>query len=44
VIDCISDVADGLVSNVLCLQFPNGSTCPTPVATSTPEPTVTPTP
>jgi len=41
VIQCVDDVADELVSNVLCLQFPNGSTCPTPVV---PTPTVTPTP
>jgi hypothetical protein len=41
VIQCVDDLADELVGNVLCLQFPNGSTCPTPVV---PTPTVTPTP
>jgi hypothetical protein len=41
VIHCVDDVADGLVGNVLCLQFPNGGACPTPVV---PTPTVTPTP
>jgi hypothetical protein len=42
VVECVTDVADGLVGNVLCLQFPNGAAFPTPVAT--PTPTVTPTP
>lgn len=41
VIECVNDVADGLVSNVLCLQFPNGSACATP-AVPTPTPTSTP--
>ncbi len=41
VIDCVGDVADGVVGNVLCLQFPNGGTCPTPIV---PTPTVTVTP
>lgn len=38
VIECVNDVADGLVSNVLCLQFPDGSTCATPVPTPTATP------
>jgi hypothetical protein len=42
VIQCVDDVADELVGNVLCLQFPNGGACPTPAAP--PTPTVTPTP
>lgn len=41
VIQCVDDVADALVGNVLCLQFPNAGACPTPAA---PTPTVTPTP
>ena len=28
VIQCVDDVADQLVGNVLCLQFPNGAACP----------------
>jgi hypothetical protein len=45
VIDCVDAVADGVVSNVLCLQFPNGAACATPAPTATPEaPTPTPTP
>lgn len=42
VVECVNDIADGLVGNVLCLQFPNGGACPTPAAP--PTPTVTPTP
>ena len=42
VIGCVDSLADGVVSTLLCLQFPNGNACPTPVAT--PTPTVTPTP
>ncbi len=42
VIECVGDVADGLVGNVLCLQFPNAGACATPAAT--PTPSVTPTP
>ena len=41
VIDCVDDVANGVVSNVLCLQFPNGAACATPAA-PTPTPTSTP--
>jgi hypothetical protein len=41
VIQCVDDAADQVVGNVLCLQFPNGSACPTPAA---PTPTATPTP
>lgn len=39
---CIDATADQIVDELLCMQFPNGSACPTPVAT--PTPTVTPTP
>ncbi|MEO6028734.1 MAG: hypothetical protein ABIR79_17865, partial [Candidatus Binatia bacterium] len=42
VIECVGDVADGLVGNVLCLQFPNAGACATPAPT--PTPSVTPTP
>jgi hypothetical protein len=42
VIQCVDDVADELVGNVLCLQFPGSGTCPTPAPT--PTPTITPTP
>jgi hypothetical protein len=42
VIDCVDSIADATVGNLLCLQFPNGNTCPTPVATPTPTPTATP--
>jgi hypothetical protein len=38
VVDCVDDVADGVVGNVLCLQFPNGGTCATPVPTPTSTP------
>lgn len=42
VVDCVDSLADGAVSTLLCLQFPNGAACPTPVATPTPTPTSTP--
>lgn len=42
VIQCVDDVADGVVSNVLCLQFPNGGACATPAPTATPTATSTP--
>jgi hypothetical protein len=42
VIDCVDSTADHLVDGLLCLQFPNGAACPTPVATPTPTPTATP--
>lgn len=35
-IQCVDATADQLVGNVLCLQFPNGSACPTPNPTPTP--------
>jgi hypothetical protein len=34
--NCVDSVADGVVGNLLCLQFPNKGACPTPVPTSTP--------
>ena len=36
--DCVDRVADSVVGNLLCLQFPNQGACPTPV----PMPTSTP--
>jgi hypothetical protein len=39
---CVDSLADGVVSNLLCLQFPNGSACPTPTPSATPTPTSTP--
>jgi hypothetical protein len=42
VIDCVDSTADQLVDGLLCLQFPNGAACPTPVLTPTPTPTATP--
>lgn len=42
VINCVDDAADALVDGLLCLQFPNGQACPTPVLTPTPTPTSTP--
>lgn len=42
VTDCIDTTADQIVDELLCMQFPNGNACPTPVVT--PTPTVTPTP
>lgn len=42
VIDCVDSTADQLVDGLLCLQFPNGAACPTPVLTPTPTPTTTP--
>ena len=42
VIGCVDDAADALVDGLLCLQFPNGQACPTPVLTPTPTPTSTP--
>jgi hypothetical protein len=41
-IDCVDSTADALVDGLLCLQFPNGAACPTPVLPPTPTPTVTP--
>jgi hypothetical protein len=41
VIQCVGGVADQLVSNVLCLQFPTANACATP-AVPTPTPTSTP--
>jgi hypothetical protein len=40
VIACIDSTADQIVDELLCLQFPNGGACPTPVPT--PVPTATP--
>jgi hypothetical protein len=42
VVDCVDSLADEAVSTLLCLQFPNGAACPTPIATPTPTPTSTP--
>lgn len=43
VIDCVDSIADGLVGNLLCLQFPNASACPTATpGVPTPTPTSTP--
>ena len=43
VIGCVDSIADGLVGNLLCLQFPNASACPTATpAVPTPTPTSTP--
>jgi hypothetical protein len=42
VIDCVDSTADKLIDGLLCLQFPNGAACPTPVLTPTPTPTSTP--
>jgi len=39
-IDCVDRTADSIVTNHLCLQFPNGGACAT--ATPTPTPTSTP--
>jgi hypothetical protein len=36
VIGCVDSIADTTVDKLLCLQFPNGSACPTPVPTATP--------
>ncbi len=41
VIGCVDSIADGLVGNLLCLQFPNANACATP-AVPTPTPTSTP--
>ncbi len=35
VIDCVDSTADELIDGLLCLQFPNGAACPTPVPTPT---------
>jgi hypothetical protein len=44
VIQCVDDIADEVVGNVLCLQFPNGGACTTPTPAETPTPTPTSTP
>ena len=45
VIGCVDSIADDLVGDLLCLQFPNASACPTATPTPgvpTPTPTSTP--
>ncbi len=42
--NCVDDIADDVVGNLLCLQFPNREACPTPTPTATPEPSPSPTP
>jgi hypothetical protein len=41
--NCVDSVADDVVGNLLCLQFPNAGACPTATpAVPTPTPTSTP--
>ncbi len=42
VIGCVDSIADSTVDTLLCLQFPNGAACATPVPTATPAATPTP--
>jgi len=41
-IACVDSTADGIVDDLLCMQFPNGNACPTPTSAPTPTPTPTP--